>query len=512
MSKVDRKFLDETFANMFSNPTYSNYLFYAHILGQCSVKIDETLPAPAAVAFVQDHFELYINPELGEFPINQRIGILKHEALHIINGHLGNRFKGCNFRVMNYATDTAINQQIERNDLPEGVLYPDTLSLMLTSWNNRDILPEKHLSYDELKDFFKKNNIKLIPVPKDLTSEEYYNLIIENMPEDMKQDSQCNHQQGENGEGEGQPCPDCNGSGQESDNQDGSGSEDGQDCQDEQDGQDSNGSGEQDSKECKSCGGSGKQKPEFKPTEHERDENGNLKSVDDHSKFGQDALSEDFLKERTKSLMEKAKEATLMSNGSLPSNYSDMLELNSPTKSELPWQKLFQNVSSNTKKHTRETYMRRSRRFRNRPEVKGKLSNRTFEWLTIVDVSGSMPDKAVRKCLQEMVYLCKKMDTSARLIQVDVSPQPSQEITSNLKKFERKACGGTDMFPGIQQAQEEGLQYDAVVILTDGGLCDSDIDRFLNIKKPVIWIVTDDYNIELARFQKGNMKAARLKT
>lgn len=66
------------------------------------------------------------------------------------------------------------------------------------------------------------------------------------------------------------------------------------------------------------------------------------------------------------------------------------------------------------------------------------------------------------------------------------------------------------MYPGILQAEEERLQYDAVVILTDGGLCSSDIRKFLDVKVPVIWIITDDYNVSLDEFRLGRMKAARL--
>jgi hypothetical protein len=60
--KKERESLEEALANMFSNPTYApNYLFYAHMIGQCSVKIRKDLHAAAGVAFVNDHYNLYIN-------------------------------------------------------------------------------------------------------------------------------------------------------------------------------------------------------------------------------------------------------------------------------------------------------------------------------------------------------------------------------------------------------------------------------------------------------------------
>lgn len=449
--KDARKMLDDTYAVMFSNPEYSKYLFYAHILGQCTVRLDPNLPASAAVSFVRDHFELYIHPiQFARFPVQQRIGVLKHEAEHIIEGHLGDRGKGLHHKIANLAMDCAINQHIDRKHLPAGVIYPDTL--------------KKYLEQ------FPENNGKNIKVPEKQSFEIYYRLIVDNLPQSEKDRL---NQEGQGG-GESQDCPDCNGTGEQNDSK------------------------------CESCNGTGKEKPKFVPQEPT--------TFDDHSKFGEGDVSEDFIKERIKGMLEKAKDATLMSNGFLPSNYSDLIDLYTVKQSDVPWQKLFQNVASNTKFSTRETFMRRSRRFRGRPDVKGKLPNRTFNWLGILDVSGSMPQHSVQAAVQELNYLSKKMNVQGRLIQVDVQPYESIPIDGNLKKFERLANGGTEMYPGIEQAKKENLEYDAVVIMTDGGLGEYDIEHFLDVKVPVIWIITEDYNEPLERFERGRMKAARLKT
>lgn len=88
--KENRGFIDEVLPNMFSNPKYSStYLFYAHMITKCSIKIDRTLPAPAGVAFVIDHYNLYINPEeFDKFTLEEALGVLKHEMLHILNNHV----------------------------------------------------------------------------------------------------------------------------------------------------------------------------------------------------------------------------------------------------------------------------------------------------------------------------------------------------------------------------------------------------------------------------------------
>ena len=399
---TDRLVLDETFASMFTNAAYSEYLFYAHIIAQCSIKVEEKLPAPAGVRFVRDHFELLINVEMfKEFPMNQRIGVLKHEVLHVIYGHCGSRFEATDRKIANYAMDCAINQQIKRQDLPEGCIYPEVLSEQLSKMAQTKV-----------------------EVPNGLSSEEYYNIIMAHLP----------------------PSEDLS-----------------------------------------------------------------MEDIDEHSHFEDgDEYAQEYVKQVAKNMIEKSAQATLASAGRLPSEYSSLIDLLSPKQSQIKWQKLFQNVSSNTKKDSRSTFMRKSRRFGQRSDVKGKLSNRTFEWLTIVDVSGSVDNNGLEKCLSEVVLLCKKMDIESNMIQVDTQPYPSTVLSSKLKSFERNACGGTEMYPAIEQASKEKLPYDAVLVLTDGGLFNEDIEKFKSLKKPVIFIVTNQYDEPLERFQGGNLKAARL--
>ena len=155
----DRSGFDEAVANLFSNPKYApNYLFYGHMVGQCRVVFDTTMKAPAGVNFMHDHFNLYINPNdiwveadpaklasakhkpqtrqtpegkteicipgFNSRPLEQRLGILKHEMLHILYNHM--RRKGDrDHQGFNIASDCAINQLIERNHLPAEGIFID---------------------------------------------------------------------------------------------------------------------------------------------------------------------------------------------------------------------------------------------------------------------------------------------------------------------------------------------------------------------------------------------------
>jgi len=186
--KIDRKSLDEAIASMFSNPDYTEYVFYAHILGQCKIAFDSSMPAPAGVSFNINHYTLWINiEEFSKWSLAQRLGILKHEMKHILNNHV----KRAEERVQlpwNIATDTAINQDIKRAHLPEGCCYPDVFGF-----------PEK------------------------LSSEEYYELLKQEAEKNQcdscqgsgHSDEDCEHCQGSGQNEDGTECEHCKGTGKE---------------------------------------------------------------------------------------------------------------------------------------------------------------------------------------------------------------------------------------------------------------------------------------------------------
>ena len=140
MPTYDRSAFDEAVANMAmeASPFYHEYVFYMHLLSQCQVVFNESFPAAAGVAFAKTHYKLYINPteviaegkdQSGKdvkvhgfcmkMPLEQRIGTIKHEMLHIILGHLFRVKDGDkDFQSYNFASDCALNQQIDREHLP----------------------------------------------------------------------------------------------------------------------------------------------------------------------------------------------------------------------------------------------------------------------------------------------------------------------------------------------------------------------------------------------------------
>lgn len=192
---ISRQAFDEAIAAMavVTSEYHKDYVFYLHVLAQCRVTFDEHMQAAAGVAFHQDHYTLYINPKeviydgpdtegkhvtvLGfssRMPLAQRVGILKHEMLHIILNHI-ERKEDREHDKFNVAADCALDQEIPKKHLPDYAIYPD---------NN---FPSKKQP------------------PFGLIAEEYYDLIEDDqMPKD---DGEGDGDPNGNGNGKGNPRP-----------------------------------------------------------------------------------------------------------------------------------------------------------------------------------------------------------------------------------------------------------------------------------------------------------------
>lgn len=125
---------------------YSAFLFYFHLLGQCTVRFDDSFEAYAGIALegTKVHLVLSINKESNFFslPVQHRLGVLKHELLHYIYLHFLRRGDK-NPERFNIAADCAVNQQIDKSWLPEGCITPESLSATY----NIQVLPGKSTEY-----------------------------------------------------------------------------------------------------------------------------------------------------------------------------------------------------------------------------------------------------------------------------------------------------------------------------------------------------------------------------
>ena len=424
---------DEPFKEAVANMTaatskYSaDYLFYLHILGQCKVIYDADLPAPAAMNFMYDHYCIYINPLVtipiepnpdGNYPkdkhgneikstpgfnglsLEHRLGVIKHEILHILHNHIGRRQER-NHEGFNIAADCAINQQIVKSHLPEECIFPENLP----------VAPGK------------------VAAPN-LTAEQYYSLL--NFSEDGS------------GSGSGGACS-------------------------------------------------------FGPP-----------PPGDHSKWDDSKGDQGLAKDIAKTLVEKAINQTQKSRGNLPVDIDQVLTLLTTTR-EVDWRNVLRKFAGSKPSNIRRSYLRSDRRQPHMAHIKGRVKDRICEIAIIGDESGSVSDKELSEALSECRNICKTLGTPVWYVPVDTQAHEPHRLTASARSFKRVACGGTVLAPALDKLYEKKIAFNALVVITDGGIRDSDIDHFATSKRPTIWLITSNGEIPKHISSYPSMKVFKLK-
>jgi len=99
--------------------------FYGLLLISLNKEISDRVPT-AGVSKNGINYQLVVNPKFwGDLSSDHRIGLLKHELLHIGFFHLEYDNKGMNGELVNIAMDLEINQYIDKKYLPEGGCFID---------------------------------------------------------------------------------------------------------------------------------------------------------------------------------------------------------------------------------------------------------------------------------------------------------------------------------------------------------------------------------------------------
>jgi predicted metal-dependent peptidase len=128
----------------------------------------------------------------------------------------------------------------------------------------------------------------------------------------------------------------------------------------------------------------------------------------------------------------------------------------------------------------------------------------------VSDVSGSVCNEALHSLWGEIINICKVYNTPVTMVQVDTQPSKPQELSKGVKTVERKACGGTYLSPAIEKFKEYKVNYDALVITTDGYLFDEDITPFQELNIPIVWLIEPNGQL-MSQMNNGKMKGIKLK-
>lgn len=391
-NKIENKTkFEEALKSMLNGSAKERYCFYASMILACDIEYSENIPT-LGVRFDEKllKYNLAINLEFfNKLTDVQRLGVLKHEMLHILNGHTTIRMPdNCIPEAWNAATDCAINQMISKSDLPK-----------------------PNINIDSFRTHIDKNALE------NMNAEYYYDLIL------IKLDN-------------------SNSSGSSSDS-DSSNNQDNQDNQDNS-GNQGNQNEQQGSNNSQMSGLS-------------------KKSFDSHKDWKQSKEFQNVVKEITSKMIDKAIQQTMKSNGTLPNDIDEYINLFS-NKSILNWRQLLRKYTGNKRVGRISTIMRKSKRFPTRDDLRGYQKDRTFDCLVVLDVSGSMSDKEIMDGLNEIHHICKLTNSKLKLVQVDTEVHSVEEFTKKTKLFNRKGNGGTILQDGI----DVNVKRDLTILITDG--------------------------------------------
>jgi predicted metal-dependent peptidase len=155
----------------------NNESFYAAVSRHVSKSASTSIPTAGVRVTEDGNFDMIYNPGFFEkLPDEQRLGVLKHEFLHLLLDHcLGRSPDGRKInRRWNFATDLAINSHLI-GELPDSALFPAKFGY-----------------------------------PPGLSAEDYYKRLEQDKQDEKGSDGKCNGQHAQGGEGG--DAPPCDGS------------------------------------------------------------------------------------------------------------------------------------------------------------------------------------------------------------------------------------------------------------------------------------------------------------
>ena len=232
-------------------------------------------------------------------------------------------------------------------------------------------------------------------------------------------------------------------------------------------------------------------------------------SDDSHSEWRKSTGSPDLAQDLTANMVEKAMSETQKGRGTLPHNIAEILSLLSRS-SQVNWKRELRAIVGNKRTSSRKTILRRDRRNPQFEHLKGSTKDRKFDLLVVGDESGSVSSSELSEAISEILNICKVTQTPVTYIPVDTQPGEPIELKHNISTFTRTASGGTELAPAIDKAIECSIPFNAVVVITDGGIMESDVTAYRDLDLPLFWLITSDGR-KLDSMNQGRSRVFSLK-
>lgn len=361
----------------------------------------------AGVSKMGINYQLEINEEFWDkLPELHKLGILKHELLHIAFGHLSMFFKFSDKKRANVAMDMELNQYIEKGWLPGDEMTADQFQQLVDSVKEK---VKQGLEDGTMTQEQAEAEYEAIP-PRGVLIEDYADKGW-----DIKAGSRYYYDK----------------------------------LKEAQDEKDQNGT-------------SGN------PHLDKLLDSIQKGDTPDHSTWEEfDNLSEaeqKLLDKQVQKLLSDAKEQTIKKRGTVPGEIEGLIEIDEIVPPKFDWRgyiRRFTGVS--TRVFTKKVRRKENRRFSDNPGLKIKMKQ---HMLLAIDTSGSVSDSELAEFMNEMHHIYKA-GVDITVIQCDTQIKSIEPYRGELD-LKVQGRGGTEFDPVIEYFNENNKLYTSLVYFTDG--------------------------------------------
>lgn len=353
------------------------------------------------------NYQLEINEDFWDrLTESHRLGILKHELLHIAFGHLTSIFKFSDRKLANYAMDMEINQYIQKGWLPGDDLTKEQYDALVESAKERIEAGKADGSLTEEEIAEIKNQIPS------------RGILIEDYPElnlDLKAGTRYYYDKLKEAKDK--------------------------------------------KKETGTSGSPGMDKL------LDQAESGD---GPDHSTWedfeGMSEAEEKLINKQLQKLLSDAQEQTIKKRGTVPGEIQGLIEIEEILPPKFDWRgymRRFTGVS--TKVYTKKIRRKENRRFSDNPGMKIKMRQ---HMLLAIDTSASVSNDELIEFMSEMHHI-HKAGVDITIIQCDTQIR-SIEPYKGEHDLKISGRGGTEFDPVIRYYNENQKKYTSLVYFTDG--------------------------------------------
>jgi len=177
-------------------------------------------------------------------------------------------------------------------------------------------------------------------------------------------------------------------------------------------------------------------------------------------------------------------------------------------KPELTWKQILRRFIGIIPSNHRPSRLRLNRRQPDRFDLSGQLSNKKVRLVIAIDTSGSMGDKEISYCMNEIYNIVKDYPTEITVIECDAEIGRVYNVRSPKDiKPEVTGRGGTSYVPVIDYINSHKFK-DAVMIYFTDGYGDYEIERPHTYRN--LWVVTGNRDNLSLKEPYGEVKTLKM--